>query len=625
MKTATKKFAITLTIFILSFYIPQITNSQQFIISANNNLTGDILHSGAGSDFIGVVFSHSGNIYYSQIGYDGTWHDETLLGAGTEAKMSVGNADSIHVVFNSSGKIAYTCFNGTNWSPVVYIESNNGGACSKPDIDVDSNGFSHITYTDTKGNVGDYTDKPDIMYTTNITGSFVKTLIFNGYYELFTGSDKYAVYFDKGSYIALDKNNNYFIITHRYYFQTWLGGSEKQYSVMIKSATGTGSSIIKSSDVHNIYDITSFEDTIVALYRVSTYNTSAVEQTDALINFTNSNTISATSVSNVAIDSLKRVVSGINSTKLFTKLANLEHTYTNITVKGSIVPIVGLDSMFYAIYTDNADGIIKLQVVADPYSLTSFQIENQTKPAIINPYNNSITVEVAAGTNPANLIATFLNTSDVDSVMVGGVKQISGTTPNDYSSLINYQLYSGSILSGIWAVTVTVEPTTYTVSANTAPVEGGSITGSGDYQEGTEVTLTASPNNGYDFINWTENDSIVSTDTEYSFIINNNRNLTANFVQQYTLTINVIGTGSVNVDDAPYTQVITLNSGTTVELDAVAGTEYHFVEWTGDITSTNATETVTMDGNKTITANFAINQYTLTINVIGTGSVNVDD
>ncbi|MBN2167580.1 MAG: T9SS type A sorting domain-containing protein, partial [Marinilabiliaceae bacterium] len=34
--------------------------------------------------------------------------------------------------------------------------------------------------------------------------------------------------------------------------------------------------------------------------------------------------------------------------------------------------------------------------------------------------------------------------------------------------------------------------------------------------------------------------------------------------------------------------------------------EYHFVEWTGDITSTNAAETFTMDGNKTITANFAL-------------------
>ena len=70
---------------------------------------------------------------------------------------------------------------------------------------------------------------------------------------------------------------------------------------------------------------------------------------------------------------------------------------------------------------------------------------------------------------------------------------------------------------------------TYTVTATANPTEGGSITGTGTYSEGTNVTLNAIANEGYDFLNWTENGTVVSTQATYSFIISANRNLVANF------------------------------------------------------------------------------------------------
>jgi uncharacterized repeat protein (TIGR02543 family) len=96
-------------------------------------------------------------------------------------------------------------------------------------------------------------------------------------------------------------------------------------------------------------------------------------------------------------------------------------------------------------------------------------------------------------------------------------------------------------------------------------------------------------------------------------------------INQYTLTIQVEGTGSVEVGGVSYTEAITVNSGTILSLDAIAGTEYHFTGWSGDLTSVDNPESVTMDGDKVITASFAINQYTLTIQVEGSGSVEVDD
>ena len=70
---------------------------------------------------------------------------------------------------------------------------------------------------------------------------------------------------------------------------------------------------------------------------------------------------------------------------------------------------------------------------------------------------------------------------------------------------------------------------TYSVTATANPVEGGSIRGAGTYNEGADVTLKAVANEGYEFLNWTENGLVVSTQATYTFVITSNRNLVANF------------------------------------------------------------------------------------------------
>ena len=70
---------------------------------------------------------------------------------------------------------------------------------------------------------------------------------------------------------------------------------------------------------------------------------------------------------------------------------------------------------------------------------------------------------------------------------------------------------------------------TYTVTARANPTEGGSVTGAGTYSEGANVTLNATANEGYEFLNWSENETVVSTQATYTFVISSNRNLVANF------------------------------------------------------------------------------------------------
>ena len=80
---------------------------------------------------------------------------------------------------------------------------------------------------------------------------------------------------------------------------------------------------------------------------------------------------------------------------------------------------------------------------------------------------------------------------------------------------------------------------TYTVTATANPTAGGTVTGGGEYEEGTTVTLTATANEGYTFVNWAENGSEVSADASFTFTASGDRNLTAVFKKVQLITLNL--------------------------------------------------------------------------------------
>ena len=71
-------------------------------------------------------------------------------------------------------------------------------------------------------------------------------------------------------------------------------------------------------------------------------------------------------------------------------------------------------------------------------------------------------------------------------------------------------------------------PNAITVKASDATL--GTVSGSGTFNNGQTVTVTATPNLGYAFNYWTENGMIVSYDAEYSFPFTRSRSLVAHFV-----------------------------------------------------------------------------------------------
>lgn len=147
-----------------------------------------------------------------------------------------------------------------------------------------------------------------------------------------------------------------------------------------------------------------------------------------------------------------------------------------------------------------------------------------------------------------------------------------------------------------------IPPAQFAVNTSALPVAGGTTNGSGSFDVGSNVTVTATANTGYTFVNWTLAGVQVSTNSTYTFVLNANKTLVANFtVNAYTLNVTAVnGTVVKNPNNLTY------NNGDNVELTATPNSGYEFLNWTGDAIGTNNPLTVLMNGNKNITANFIL-------------------
>ena len=94
----------------------------------------------------------------------------------------------------------------------------------------------------------------------------------------------------------------------------------------------------------------------------------------------------------------------------------------------------------------------------------------------------------------------------------------------------------------------------YSIEATPNPAEGGTVTGQGNYNSDATCTLTATPNEGYVFNNWTENGTVVSTDASYSFTVTSDRTLVANFMQVPTGAIAGLFTVNSNGNKVYFSQ-----------------------------------------------------------------------
>ena len=160
----------------------------------------------------------------------------------------------------------------------------------------------------------------------------------------------------------------------------------------------------------------------------------------------------------------------------------------------------------------------------------------------------------------------------------------------------------------------------YTIEGTVTPSGAGTITpANGEYEEGEQVEVSAEANDTWMFSSWegdisgSENPVTVTVESDMAF--------TALFEKlQYSLDVTVEGGGTVE-ENIVQTKMTDYETGTEVELNAIADEGWVFVEWQGDLSGNENPQTLAMDEAKAVTAVFQRKEYPLTVNTEGEGNV----
>ncbi|MBR0123631.1 MAG: hypothetical protein IJM12_07300, partial [Bacteroidales bacterium] len=256
--------------------------------------------------------------------------------------------------------------------------------------------------------------------------------------------------------------------------------------------------------------------------------------------------------------------------------ANIGYSFANWTEEGTVVSTV---AYYTFIITEDHDFIANFTLNTYDVTVEAYPAEGgSVAGAGTYDYGTSVTIEATA-----NVGYTFAIWTE-GAAIVSEEASYTFIITDDHDFIANFTL------------------NTYDVTVTANPAEGGSVTGEGTYDYGTEVTIEASANDGYTFAYWTEGDEIVSTDASYTFTITENHDFIAHFpINVYNVTV-----AASPAEGGAVTGEGTYVFGTSVTVTATANDGYTFAYWTeGDeIVSTEASYTFIINEDHDFVANF---------------------
>lgn len=144
----------------------------------------------------------------------------------------------------------------------------------------------------------------------------------------------------------------------------------------------------------------------------------------------------------------------------------------------------------------------------------------------------------------------------------------------------------------------------FNVIAQSSNSSYGTVSGSGSYARGSQVQLTAVPNEGYHFTQWNDG----NTDNPRTITVNADATYTAQFAANtYVLNVN---SSNTLMGSATGGGIFSYGQQTTIE--ATAMPHYRFIQWNDGVNSNPRVVTITSD--TTFTAFFEqMPQYTITV------------
>jgi hypothetical protein len=270
-------------------------------------------------------------------------------------------------------------------------------------------------------------------------------------------------------------------------------------------------------------------------------------------------------------------------------------------VDGDSIPRVE-DRTFFGVQTVGAGSLAQ-----------TFTIKNLSTTAGDNLNLTGTPRAVIGGANPGDFVVT---TQPAASVGPGGSTTVVITWTPTFGGIHTATLSIANNDANENPYDFAIQATamlklTYTAGAN------GTLTGTTPqvvFSTATGSAVMAVPATGYHFLNWSDASTAnPRTDTP----VTANVSVTANFATGgYTLAYTAGANGSIS-GITPQT-VNHGSSGSAVT--AVPATGYHFVNWSDGVLTAARTDT-NVTANKSVTANFAINTYTLTYAAGANGSL----
>jgi hypothetical protein len=283
---------------------------------------------------------------------------------------------------------------------------------------------------------------------------------------------------------------------------------------------------------------------------------------------------------------------------------------------GTSVSITATPGTGYIFSNFSSNGVVVSS--SNPYTLTM----NASKTITANFSIRQHTITTSTSTGGSVTASSTVNYGTSVSITA---------TPSKGYKFVNFT--SGSVVLGTSnPISITVvsdtsvkanfEPIQYTLTTQTGSGLGTiSPLGSYSYTYGSSVTLTATPGTDYRFLNFASKGITLSTTSPYTFTIESDTVITANFTSSAIILNTSVGTGSGSVNPSGANGY---SKDEAVTITATPASGYRFVNFTsnGTILSSVNTLTITLTRDSSITANFELDQYTLTINTgSGNGSV----
>jgi len=165
------------------------------------------------------------------------------------------------------------------------------------------------------------------------------------------------------------------------------------------------------------------------------------------------------------------------------------------------------------------------------------------------------------------------------------------------------------------------ESPTHNVSVDVSPSEGGSVSPvDTTVEEGEVVEIKANSSESHSFSHWGGN--VDNEDSNpFSLTVDQDYSLSANFDRKsYQLKTDTEGEGSVT-EEVLEKKSKDYEHGTVVELVANPSEDWKFVEWKGDITTSENPAEITIESPKEVTAVFERKEYALNVGTDGEGAV----